>query len=156
MNAVQITLLVMATVALLVGAVGADYAVARFFRNVVSVSFGFPREFQSPIAVEQRSRMVWFRLGTSRCGEIVTNKLYSAILDEGLAFEGRSIFGFLVMKTVVVPWDRLRWEIMSGRFGTSERLEVIDDLGAIANTIELGHNTQWRAIVQKKLLMPAS
>lgn len=125
----------------LLGIVGlwvVDVFIAWLCRDVLRFRFGFPAEYQiSPMILPSEAR--WLSLWTSKVGGIVTNTLFAAPLDEGLAFEVRSVFRSGLMRPAIVPWSALRLAESPGRFGVPiQRLEVVDNQGIVVTTIEPG------------------
>jgi len=141
---IEIVLLCAAVVGLVISLYVVDRIFAWFLRNVVDTTFGFPKSYRVPMEVRNAPEMRWVRL-TVKVGDLVTNKLYSATSDGGLAFEMRSPFGFPMMHTVVVPWSAIRLDERHGD------IHVLDESGATINTIELGaSNPRWRDVVIRR------
>lgn len=146
----EIILLCAVVVGLVIGLYVVDRTLAWFLRNVVDTTFGFPKSYRVPMEVRNAPEMHWVRL-TAKVGNIVTNKLYSATSDTGLAFEMRTPFGFPMMHTVVVPWSAIRLD--------RERMHihVVDGSGVTVNTIELAASSPgWRDVVIRRAPKPPS
>jgi hypothetical protein len=141
---IEIVLLCAAVVAIVIVSYVVDRIFARFLRNVVDTTFRFPKSYRVPMETRNAPEMRWVRL-TVKVGDLVTNKLYSATSDAGLAFEMRSPFGFPMMHTVVVPWSAIRLDERHGD------IHVLDEFGVTVNTIDFSaYNPRWRDLVIRR------
>ncbi|MBA4031447.1 MAG: hypothetical protein C0478_11250 [Planctomyces sp.] len=118
----------------------ADWGVADLCREVWGVRWGLPKEYQQAISTKRGDQYSWRSLGLSRINGTVTNTLFAATSDDGLAFTARSLFRQPVMRTVVVPWSQLRIETLPQSPGmVVHTLLVMDETGEVATRIE----PQW-------------
>jgi hypothetical protein len=150
----DILIIAIILVALIIGCVFADYCVALFTRTVVDVSLGFPKNMRVQLDPTKRSEIRWGNLGMCRVGGTVTNTVYAATLDDGLAFEMRSTFGRNMMQTVLVPWPQVRLEATKDALfgGRGYRIHVTSSEGDIVNTVGIGlPHKKWLDDVTEKI-----
>ncbi|MDX1968022.1 MAG: hypothetical protein SFV23_12680 [Planctomycetaceae bacterium] len=111
-----------------------DFAFAKFGRPL----FGFPTELVTTERESGPRQYQWQWLGMSKVGTTTTNRAFAAVSNEGLAFEVRSIFGHILMRTVFIPWKRLRLEESQATLGMTTRVDVIDRSDQVAVRVEPG------------------
>jgi hypothetical protein len=119
---------------------GLDCVIAWLCRDALRFRFGFPAEYQ--ISPEERlpPETRWVSLGMSKVGGLVTNTLSAAPLDEGLAFEMRSVFRYGLMRPAIVPWSALHHQTSPRLLGAPVvQLQIVEGAGDVVNTIEPGH-----------------
>ncbi len=148
----DIALLVAIAICLAVVAVCADYCCSLISITVIDVSMGFPKNLRTQLNSTDRPQLRWSHLGMCRVGGIVTNRLFAAALDDGVAFELRSVFGRKMMNTFLVPWQQLRLEVTKENVFSSRQhvLHVVSSTGDVLNSIELGDvQSDWLARVAR-------
>lgn len=141
-------------IALIIGGVFADYCVSLFTRTVLDVSLGFPKIMRVRLDPEKRSEIRWGHLGTCRVAGTVTNTLYAATLDDGLAFEMRSTLGRNMMQTVLVPWPQVRLEATKDAIfgGRGYKIHVTSSEGDTVTAVDIGFpHKKWLDDVIEKL-----